>query len=577
MQKLKLLLPLALFLGVFFIACHDEDPLGNNYELVDVTFAGRILDENGDGLQGALVKAGQETAITDANGIFRLAPTRLAENHAIVSVSKSGYFDLSRAYLVTDESRQNITLQLLSKALVGSVSAGAGGGVIVPGGAKLNFPSNAITDENGNAYSGTVQVFARYLDPTDHKTALTMPGNLTALNAAGELRSLATFGMIGVELSAPGGQKLKIAAGQEVEIRVPIDPAILSNAPASMPLWHYDEALAYWIEEGVAQKVGAEYVGKVSHFSWWNYDAPYPSVQVSGKVFLGDDQHPLEGVHVWIGPADTGQGWGCGHGTTDFNGCFAGAIPKDMPLKITIFIPSSCDNQPIYTANIGPFSADVVLSDIIIPSVAVQAANISGHLVDCNGNSIANGYTKISLDNNTYFAFADADGNFEITLPYCGNNSANGAVTGYDLVNLLESAPVAITVPPYTIQVGDLSVCSSLSEYVRFSLDGAPEFLAVAPLGGLDAGLTFITTLDSNQVNGFLQFSFENVGAAGTFPIKSLTADQFFANDLGTLSTTVNAPYNNVGDLILGTFGGNFIDFSGTTHTISGSYRVIRQ
>lgn len=576
MQKLKLLLPLALFLGVFFVACHDEDPLGNNYELVDVTFAGRILDENGDGLQGALVKAGQETAITDANGIFRLAPTRLAENHAIISVSKSGYFDLSRAYIVADESRQNITLQLLSKVLVGSVSSGAGGTVNVPGGAKLNFPASAITDENGNAYNGTVQIFARYLDPTLPNLALNMPGNLTALNAAGELRSLATFGMIGVELSAPGGQKLKIAAGQEVEIRVPIDPGILSSAPASMPLWHYDEALAYWIEEGVAQKIGNEYVGKVSHFSWWNYDAPYPSVQVSGKVFIGDNQHPLEGVHVWIGPENNGQGWGSGHGITDENGCFAGAIPKDMLLKIIILSPTICNQQPIYTAIIGPFSADVVLPDIILPTQSLQFSTISGHLVDCNGNSIANGYTKISLSNSNHFAFADANGNFEMTSIYCGNAVSSGTATGYDILNLLESDPVSFSIPPFTVNVGDLSVCTTLSEYIRFSLDGAPEFLAVAPLGRLDAGKTFITTLDSTQVSGYLNFSFENIGAAGTFPIISMEANQFFATDLGTLSTTVIAPYNNVGDLILGTFGGNFKDFSGTNHTINGSYRVKR-
>jgi len=577
MQKLKLLLPLALFLGVFFVACHDEDPLGNNHKLVNVSFAGRILDENGDGLQGALVKAGQETAITDANGVFRLESTQLAEDHAIVSVSKNGYFDLSRAYFVDDDSRQNITLQLLSKILAGTVQSAAGGTVDVAGGAKLSFPAGAITDENGNAHSGPVNVFARYLDPTQPNLALNMPGNLTALNAIGQLRSLATFGMIGVELYSPAGQKLKIAPGQQVEVRVPIDASILSSAPEIMPLWHYDEALAYWIEEGAAQKIGNEYVGKVSHFSWWNYDAPYPSVQVSGKVFLGDNQHPLEGVHVWIGPANNGQGWGSGHGNTDANGCFAGAIPKDMLLKITIFSPSVCNEQPIYTAIIGPFSADVVLPDIILPTQSVQHSTVSGHLVDCNGNSIANGYTKISFGNGDHFAFADANGDFELISIYCGNAVSNGTATGYDLLNLLESDPVSFTIPPFTVNVGDLSVCTALSEYVRFTLDGAPEFLAIAPLGRLDAGQTFITTLDSSQVNGFLQFSFENVGAAGTFPIKSMTVNQFFADDLGTLSTTVTAPYNNVGDLILGTFGGNFKDFSGTTHTISGSYRVIRQ
>ncbi|MBC7776594.1 MAG: hypothetical protein H7246_14260, partial [Phycisphaerae bacterium] len=69
MQKLKLLIPLALLISAFFVAC-GEDGLSEDGPLADVSFAGRIIDEGGDAVEGALVKAGNESTITDKNGVF---------------------------------------------------------------------------------------------------------------------------------------------------------------------------------------------------------------------------------------------------------------------------------------------------------------------------------------------------------------------------------------------------------------------------------------------------------------------------------------------------------------------------
>ncbi|MCC7466690.1 MAG: carboxypeptidase regulatory-like domain-containing protein [Saprospiraceae bacterium] len=471
MQKQNWLLSLLLLLGMCFTSCEDNDPFVSG-PTVEVAFAGQVINENNEPVSGALVKAGDEATLTDANGVFRLTATRLPGDHALVTVEKSGYFSFNRAYQVKNKSIQSLTIQLLEQTEVGSLNGGSGGTVQVPGGARLIFPANAIANANGAPYSGSVRVIARFLDPTDrHTMSLSMPGNLSAINAAGELRQLATFGMIGVELYAANGQKLNVAAGEQVEIRVPIDPSIVSSAPDNMPLWHYNEADGYWLEEGLAKKSGNEYVGQVSHFSWWNYDAPYPSINASGHVYFNNLQTPAVGVHVWIGPADQGMGWGCGHGQTDMDGFYSGAIAKDMPLKVWVTqYSTACNgNATLYTADIGPFSADVTLPDIIITNVPnLQTINVQGRLVDCNNAPVTNGYARLIIDNSyPLVIFTDNDGLFSHTYATCTAAPVGGNVIGYDLTELKESAMQNFTFSNNTANLGDIAVCTSLSEFIQ--------------------------------------------------------------------------------------------------------------
>jgi hypothetical protein len=587
MQKLNWLLSLLLLLGMCFSSCEDNDPFVSG-PAVEVAFAGQVINENNEPVSGALVKAGDEATLTDANGVFRLAATRLPGDHALVTVEKSGYFSFNRAYQVKNKSIQSLTIQLLEQTEVGLLNGGIGGTIQVPGGATLIFPAKSLAYTSGALYFGDVRVIARFLDPTDRQTmALSMPGNLSAINAAGELRQLATFGMIGVELYATNGQKLNVAAGQQVEVRVPIDPSIVSSAPNDMPLWHYNEADGYWMEEGLAQKSGNEYVGKVSHFSWWNYDAPYPSINASGHVYFDNLQTPAMGVHVWIGPANQGMGWGCGHGQTDMNGFYSGAIAKDMPLKIWVTQYSSACNgiATLYTADIGPFSSDVTIPDIILTNVPnLQTISVQGRLVDCNNAPVTNGYAKLQIDNDyTLTIISDNDGLFSYTYATCTTAPVGGNVIGYDLTDLKESALQNFTFSNNTANLGDIVVCTALSEFVQYSLDGGATITLVDPVVSVlqdsfpaTGYATSIWAESGNQFSINLGWSSPNI-QTGVFPL-----DRFFVSPLevnmaqSNLNTTVTSVAFSVGDLIIGTFGGTFVDFNGGNHTITGNYRVKR-
>lgn len=292
-----LLVALVLLVGPWSACQDDLVPLGKT---ADVTFAGRIIDQNDQPVYGAQVQAGDQLTTTDLNGVFRLPATRVAADNAQLSVHKAGYFAFSRAYVVENKALQTVVVQLLAKTQVGLVSAAQGGLVQVPGGPILTFPANSVATVDGRSYGGTVVVYARYLDPAAPDLALYMPGDLRGISVGGEEQSLATFGMIAVEISGAEGEALQIAAGSEVQLSMPVSAGQAALAPASIPLWYFDLGKARWIEEGSAQLIGNEYVGQVKHFSFWNCDDPYPLVTLRGKVFIGDEQHPLANAIVRI-------------------------------------------------------------------------------------------------------------------------------------------------------------------------------------------------------------------------------------------------------------------------------------
>jgi hypothetical protein len=364
-----------------------------------------------------------------------------------------------------------------------------------------------------------------------------------------------------------------------VEISMPIPASQLNVAPASIPLWYYDHDKARWIEEGSAQKIGDQYVGKVKHFSFWNCDAGFPIIQLNGKVYLDNYELPLANATVRL--TILSSGWQ-GYGWTDANGCFGGSVPLNEAMKLEVLLTDQCGNQAVYTQDIGPFFADAILPPIFISNPQIQTASIEGRLLDCGGQPVTNGYVKIEISGAISAVFTNQAGEFELNFLNC-NNNATGTVIAYDLTYLLESTLQNFNISSGTVDLGDIQVCNALSEYIQYTLDGQ-NFTLIGPEGGMindTIGSTnnpvVLTAFDSLQVN-FIYMMFDNSNnQTGTFPLLN-----FYVNGLETSPaqaaniSTILTSTGNVGDLYIGTFSGNFQTLNGMTHTISGSYRVIR-
>ncbi|HML59186.1 MAG TPA: hypothetical protein PKA85_12505, partial [Ferruginibacter sp.] len=130
-----------------------------------------------------------------------------------------------------------------------------------------------------------------------------------------------------------GGEKLQIANGKKSKLTFPLPATMSGSAPASIPLWYFDEDKGLWVEEGAATRVGNTYEGEVSHFSYWNCDIPANFVHFNVTV-IDANGNPVPMAHVRIrsqsNPYNTRVGY------TDSTGYTSGYIPANSDLVIEV-------------------------------------------------------------------------------------------------------------------------------------------------------------------------------------------------------------------------------------------------
>ncbi len=85
-----------------------------------------------------------------------------------------------------------------------------------------------------------------------------------------QLSSLATYGMVQIEMTETGGEELEIREGYQIGVTIPAS----THAPESIPLWNLNEEYGLWVEKDIAIKEIGTYRFDVSHFSTYNFDVP---------------------------------------------------------------------------------------------------------------------------------------------------------------------------------------------------------------------------------------------------------------------------------------------------------------
>lgn len=540
---------------------------------------GSVKDDAGQAVINATVMLNGAQTTTDNNGTFLFENTPVDAERAYIVVEKNGFFKGSRAFVPNATEPAIVSIQMLPRVVTGTVDNALGGTVNVTGGPQLIFDANDIALDNGGAYTGTVQVFASFMDPSDDALLEIMPGDLRALNTNGDAVTLGTYGMINVELEGTNGENLNVAPGAEVEIRMPIETSIQGNAPNTIPLWHFDDIQGNWVEDGSATKVGTDYVGTVDHFTIWNCDVPYNGKSFSVHIV---DQN---GVPVPSTPIAFRNSSGVivGTGTSNVNGLVQGWCQSDAVLDL--IIKDACNvDVSIQQVNSNGITQD--FGTVALPQLNVNVGTITGTLVDCNNQPVANGFVFLQNGSNVSTTLTDQNGNFSTAVYYCQNNMID--VSGYNMTTTFTTAWTSVASAP-VMNAGTIMACPPPTDFVYMNIDGdnyywdesmgTNSIFASEPSGSSypgDTNVIYVTNqmyfvVPDVQVGSYMNCNYPiNGGQSPAFRVFSA------GFDAPTNSIAIDITnWDGLGGIGEGSFSGSFNDTQGNPHVLTnGLFRI---
>jgi hypothetical protein len=540
--------------------------------------AGFITNSNGSAIEGALVTAGSKSTMTDAFGYFNLTEVTMPELAGFIKVTKTGFFDGFRTFFTENNTEKFVRLQLITETETGVIAAGTGGSVQTPDGAIVKLPANAIVTNGGTPYIGNVHVAANWLNPTGgNKLALTMPGDLRGIDSSGNLKILETFGMMAVNLKDDAGQKLQISNGQVAELTLPIPAALQASAPATIAFWSFNESNGLWKQEGMATKSGNQYIGKASHFSFWNCDAPFPLVNFKAQ-FVNEKLAPIANLTVRIIKSGSNT---AGYGYTDTLGKVTGSIPANS--QLTVEVLSNCGTV-LFTKNFTSTTAAVDLGTISIGSKD-QLVTIFGSVEDCSNQPVENGYVLVKADS-FYYRLPVKNGIFNNTFAFCNTTATAATALTIDNVNNVQGTDKNVSIEPGSNDLGLLIACgTSIEEYITYKIDGASyNFVTGDSMTAFFTNnLTYINGNQSgNGTSDYKNITFSFNGSNAATGIHNLTFLGFsnpfkYSNQNITPAVLVTIEeYGSVNEFIKGSFTTTVLDTSSTSHSFECNFRVRR-
>lgn len=550
----------------------DDDRFSENFgSATSRDFMGQVIDIYNNPLQGVTIKIGSSTSQTDVNGVFIINDASVYQKFAYITAKKPGYIDGSRS-MVPTMGTNNVKIMLVPNSPLATIQSGETSEVSLASGTKVKF-DGAFEDEEGNPYTGSVQVSMFHLTPSDENISELMPGMLYAQSETNQEVLLETYGMINVELRGNSGQKINIKKGHTAEIALPIDASQMATAPNVIPLWHFDEEKGYWKQDGIATKVGNKYVGEVSHFSWWNCDAPFPLVNLTVTVVDGNG-NPIS--NTGVGLIANGNTYPV-MGYTNTDGQVSGLIPANVPMVLNVYgsYYTCSANTIYYTSTIGPFSTNTILPTITINNTLnVLSTNVVGTLLKCNNTNVTNGY--VALKRNGYNSIAPVtDGSFSFNELYC-TSSTSFTLKGFDIENLQQTDSINYNFVAPITTIGNLQACNAINEFISYQIDNQATVFILDNLSGNSQQGQGVGAGGSGANGG--AFIWGNTNLPGTYSTDQFSIEGTFGyignNTTNTLQFHLNQ-FGAIGEYIDMTFSGTYQDSTGN-HTITGVVHVIR-
>ena len=537
---------------------------------VESRVVGLVQDEAGLPLSEVKVEHIGNSIMTDENGYFSIPTVSTTVNGGYITFEKDGFFENSKFIFQLDPDDYSfLRVTMLDLGTTREIDPSNAHTVSIDNDkALIEFKADAFVDENGDVYSGTVSVFSRYIDPTSLELAEIMPGDLRGIDMNQERVQLSTFGMLATELRGENGQELQLAEGKSAEIKMLIPEELADSADPIIPTWSYDQDLGYWIEESSARLTAdGYYTAEVTHFSYWNYDAPWPIVDFCARLtFLSGE--PVANTKVCIkivGSGVTKCDW------TDQRGKVGGKVPLGKLLEIIVY--NECGGI-IYREEIGPFNEDVGTIPITIPDE--KFFSVQGQLT-CKGNPVTNGYVHIITDNTRHVVPTDAEGNYRLDLTDCGVSTGQVSLQGFDL-DEPGIGEIEEIVPIDGMVLFSQEVCNEEDENLIVEFNGNMDVFGNPTALLINGTDLLVRSGESVASSDFLEFTIQDafLGPDNTMSsvLGRISSNAFLCNNnvcLQHFSANLEQTGSAVGDIIVGTYEGQL---PGSTETIEGSFRI---
>jgi len=270
------------------------------------------------GLAGVKVSVGQQMVETDSNGFFVLTALAIPQNNRwVVNTAKAGYVQTQQIVnLSQDKLDYSVALTMTEPDKVIAVD------LTQPNTLTLNqdqvvitLPAGAVTGGDANS-----TLSLTYGDPSSERGQAIFPGDYFATNDISQssdilLESIAFFD---ISVSDASGNDLsQLTEPAQVSLRL---PAIYQTggmqagkyqANDTIPWWSYNEQQGTWLREdaqpdtpaidnALITEVDGELFASaaVTHFSWWNVDAPMDDQACFTVQVLDGDGQPMPNMSV---------------------------------------------------------------------------------------------------------------------------------------------------------------------------------------------------------------------------------------------------------------------------------------
>jgi hypothetical protein len=235
-------------------------------------FAGRVSETDsfdGGPIADAAVSVNGEVVTTNSDGAFQV--TVPESERYVLNVKKPGYALLSQIFYA-GTTGLDLRLDRSHRETCNPTRGCSVGDKKREKGARVLIEANTLVDRKGKPATTPVAVDIYTYDLNQPNA---IPGDYSAIDSEGGDVTMESYGAVAVDITDAANNRYTLAPGKTALISLAVDPAQLAGAPATIPLWAYNEATGYWEEKAQATLNGNRYEGQVPSFSVWNIDTTF--------------------------------------------------------------------------------------------------------------------------------------------------------------------------------------------------------------------------------------------------------------------------------------------------------------